>query len=92
MFASGLCSTFTSIQRYFLLEERVTVRVLAAEANVVLQRFSQVLEPPLAESVPPERVRPLPTLISSTAPVDAVERPSILAVAIVRPLVVIAPS
>ena len=46
-----------------------------------------VTVPPLAldESVPAERVRPLPTVISSAAPVAAVERPSSRAVAIVRP-------
>lgn len=56
--------------------------------------------PPVRETVwsgaeldkePPDNDRPVPTVISSTAPVLAVVRPRIRAVAIVRPLVVIAP-
>lgn len=48
-------------------------------------------EPPLVASVPPVRDRPDPTLISSTAPVPAVVRPSRRDVAIVRPEVVTGP-
>ena len=45
----------------------------------------------LFESVPAVSDSPVPTVISSTAPVLAVVRPSKRAVAIVKPLVVIAP-
>jgi hypothetical protein len=46
---------------------------------------------PVAVNVPAERLKPEPTVISSTAPVAAVVRPSILAVDIVIPSVVMAP-
>ena len=45
-----------------------------------------------AERLPPERVSPEPTLISSIAPVDAVVRHRSRDVDIVRPLVVVAHS
>ena len=47
--------------------------------------------PPLVASVPPDRVRPAPTVISSTAPVPAVVRPNRRDVFCVRPEVVTGP-
>jgi hypothetical protein len=45
-----------------------------------------VTPPPEADNVPADNDNPVPTVISSAAPVDAVVLPNSLAVAIVRPL------
>jgi hypothetical protein len=49
-------------------------------------------EPPAVASDPPDRVSPAPTVISSTAPVPAVVRPSRRDVFCVRPEVVMDPA
>lgn len=51
---------------------------------------TQAPPPPLALRVPAESERPVPTVISSIAPVEAVVRPRIREVAIVKPLEVAA--
>lgn len=80
---------------YLLSVARASVQEVISEAELAVEYSFNAQPIPLgveADNEPPERVRPLPTLISSTAPVDAVERPSILAVAIVRPLHVAEPA
>ena len=47
--------------------------------------------PPVADRVPPDRLRPLPTEICSTAPAEAVVRPRSRAVDIVKPDELMAP-
>lgn len=75
---------------------RVIAGVVVAFATVPAKPFAETTEtvvtvPVLAESVPAENVRPVPTVISSMAPVLAVVRPRSRLVDCVNPDVPIAP-
>jgi hypothetical protein len=82
----------SSITYFLYVESILAVKSNDALAFAVAVVSFTISDDAELESVPALNVNPVPMLISSTAPLDAVLRPRIRAVAIVRPEEVIVPA